>query len=113
MQAVFAYLYALAQLVDGFIKAGSDLKNAALKSDIGFHNWCRVETCIHHVNCIGKKKPDGKLTVDLIPCMDIIPVTPSATQWGDIFGASSLFFNYRCSSFSNTDIKVLDQHCRH
>jgi len=99
MQAVFAYLYALAQLVDGFIKAGSDLKNAALKSDIGSTIGAVLKPAYTTLIAL-EKEADGKLTVELIPCNGHHSVTPSATQWGDIFGASSPVLQLQCSASS-------------
>lgn len=109
LQAVFAYLYALAQLVDGFIKVGSDLKNTALKSDIGSTIGAVLKPAYTTLIAL-EKEADGKLTVEPYTVQwDIIPVTPSATQWGDIFGASSPAASTTgVPASADTDIKVLD-----
>lgn len=109
LQAIFGYIYLLAELVDGFIKAGSDLKNTALKSDIGSTIGATLKPAYIALIAL-EKELDGKLAAasPYTPQWDVVPLA-SDSHWGDIFAASAPTASTTgIPASADTDIKILD-----
>ncbi|MES2208300.1 MAG: phage tail sheath C-terminal domain-containing protein [Pseudomonadota bacterium] len=109
LQDLFGYIYGLAKLVDGFVKSGSDLKNTALKGDIASVIGTTLKPVYSSLIAL-EKEVDGELSAPGVytPQWDQGTV-PSATQWGDIFGAGSPAASTTgVPASADTDVKVLD-----
>lgn len=88
MQPLFAYLYALAKLVDDMTQSGTALGSASLVADIKSTIATTLKPAYTTLIAL-EKELDGKLSDAYTTQWDSMAAAPAATEWGAIFGASA------------------------
>jgi hypothetical protein len=107
LQDVFAYVYTLAGIVDGFLKTGSDLKNETIKKDARSSITAVLKPAYTTLIAL-EREMDGKLTAAAYTPQYNVGTPPAATEWDDIFGAGAPAASNVIPSTADTDVKRLD-----
>ncbi|BAY09878.1 phage tail sheath family protein [Calothrix sp. NIES-2098] len=87
MQAIFQFLFQLADIVDDLLNATTGVKGDALKANIQAAIANSLKNAFSEL-ISNEKELDGKVSGDYTPQWNIDP-DPSATEWGNIFTTAS------------------------
>ncbi|MEG3437619.1 phage tail sheath C-terminal domain-containing protein [Pannus brasiliensis CCIBt3594] len=88
LQAIFAYLYQLAELVDGLLDASTGVKVVAFRGDIQNSIANSLKNVFSEI-ISNEKELDGKVAADDYTAQWSIDPDPIASGWGGIFAGSS------------------------